>query len=260
MRGEQFVTFAQIEDRHWWFLARKEIIQQLVFALVPRSRQQTIVDMGCGTGGTIAALASAYTCIGIDPSFDAIMLAKSLHPDVRFLHGSSEQLQNIRAPTSCCLLLDVLEHIEDDAGFLKRTVLSLPPGGYLLITVPAEMALWSKHDREVGHFRRYSAETLMQTWKDLPVQVKLLAPLNTHLYTPIKLLRALARPFQRTFGGAGMDFFLPPKVVNTVLQRIFAAESRPLVAALKDPRRSRRAHGISLLAILERHSVGYLCN
>lgn len=254
MRGEQFATFAQIEDRHWWFLARKSIIQHLVFALIPRGRQQTIVDMGCGTGGTVAALASAYTCIGIDPSLDAITLAKSLHPNVQFLHGSSEQLQNVRTSISCCLLMDVLEHIEDDVGFLKSTVLSLPPGGYLLITVPAEMTLWSKHDEEVGHFRRYSAETLMHVWKGLPVKVKLLAPLNTHLYTPIKLLRALTRPFHRTWGGAGMDFFLPPKVVNTMLQRIFAAESRQLVAALQDPQRSPRAHGISLLAILQRHS------
>ncbi|OGJ56903.1 hypothetical protein A3H22_02815 [Candidatus Peribacteria bacterium RIFCSPLOWO2_12_FULL_55_15] len=213
--------------------------------------------MGCGAGGTIAAFASDYTCVGIDPSLDAITFARGLHPNVQFLHGSSEQLQNIRTPVSCCLLLDVLEHIEDDVGFLQRIVLSLPPGGCLLITVPAEMALWSKHDQEVGHFRRYSAETLMQTWKDLPVQVKLLAPLNTRLYTLIRLLRALTRPLQRTWGGAGMDFFLPPKVVNTVLRRIFAAESRPLVAALSDPRRSPRAHGVSLLAILGRRSLSH---
>lgn len=254
MRGEQFATFAQIEDHHWWFLARKAIIQKLVFCLVPQGKQHTIVDLGCGTGGTIAALASAYTCVGIDPSLDAITLARNLHPDVQFLHGSAGQLQSIRTPISCCLLMDVLEHIEDDVGFLKDVVLSLPRGGRVLITVPAEMALWSRHDQEVGHFRRYDMKTLMHTWKGLPVQVRLLAPLNTHLYMPIKLLRALTRPFHRTWGGAGMDFFLPPKVVNAMLQRILASESRRLVAALKDSRTTPRAHGISMLAILERHS------
>lgn len=54
------------------------------------------------------------------------------------------------------LLLDVLEHIEDDVGFLKLLRQKLVPGGKILLTVPAFRILWSSEDEAAGHFRRYS--------------------------------------------------------------------------------------------------------
>ncbi|MDE7312173.1 MAG: hypothetical protein K2N87_11245 [Eubacterium sp.] len=55
------------------------------------------------------------------------------------------------------LLLDVLEHIEDDVGFLKLMRQKLVPGGKILLTVPAFQVLWSSEDEAAGHYRRYTA-------------------------------------------------------------------------------------------------------
>jgi len=59
------------------------------------------------------------------------------------------------------LLLDVLEHVEDDRGFLGALVAErLPPGGVAIVSVPAWPALFSQHDRDLGHHRRYRPREL----------------------------------------------------------------------------------------------------
>jgi SAM-dependent methyltransferase len=54
------------------------------------------------------------------------------------------------------LMLDVLEHVRDDAVFLhERVTRNLKPGGFALISVPAWPELFTAHDSALGHFRRY---------------------------------------------------------------------------------------------------------
>ena len=55
---------------------------------------------------------------------------------------------------------NVLEHIEHDVDALQRMRDLLVPGGRLLLFVPADQKLYGTLDKQVGHFRRYSAETL----------------------------------------------------------------------------------------------------
>ncbi len=63
------------------------------------------------------------------------------------------------------VLLDVLEHIEDDKSFLTDLKTKMPSGSVLVITCPASPKLWSKWDQEMGHYRRYSKESLMSVCK-----------------------------------------------------------------------------------------------
>ena len=58
------------------------------------------------------------------------------------------------------LMMDVLEHIEDDDAFLAVYVQKAPAGSHLFITVPAFQFLWSGHDIFLEHYRRYSLSRL----------------------------------------------------------------------------------------------------
>ncbi len=58
------------------------------------------------------------------------------------------------------LMVNVLEHIEDDTAALKSLNSVLHPGGHLLIFVPALQSLYSELDRAVGHHRRYHLKDL----------------------------------------------------------------------------------------------------
>ena len=58
--------------------------------------------------------------------------------------------------------MNVLEHIEDDKEELNIAVSKLNQGGHLIILVPAHNELYSKFDKEIGHFRRYKVDFFNQ--------------------------------------------------------------------------------------------------
>ena len=87
MQSEQFQLHAEIEERHWWFVARRRIVRQLVETVLPPNAGKTVIDVGCGTGANIAALADGYRTIGIDTSAEAIELARTRFPQTEFTCG-----------------------------------------------------------------------------------------------------------------------------------------------------------------------------
>ncbi len=159
MQSAQFELHADIEQRHWWFVARRRILRQLIESVLPPSRENTILDVGCGTGANLASLANDYRCVGIDTSAQAVALAQQRFPKVRFLTGFAPQdvPAEILAATRLVLLTDVLEHVEDEYALLSQLLAAVQPGTKFLITVPADPALWSPHDESFGHYRRYRA-------------------------------------------------------------------------------------------------------
>ena len=63
-------------------------------------------------------------------------------------------------------MMDVLEHVEDDASLLRKYTHSMPSGGLVLITVPAFRFLWSDHDVFLEHHRRYTLSQVEVLIKD----------------------------------------------------------------------------------------------
>ncbi len=254
MQSDQFKLHADVEEIHWWFLARRRILRELAHSLVPPSRSTLAIDVGCGTGGNIAAFAGDYTCIGIDTSAEGIRFAKQRFPDVRFICGlAPADLRDAAEQAGLFLLTDVLEHIEDDVGFLSELLMALRPGACLLLTVPADMSLWSEHDVAYGHYRRYDIQSLERVWSGLPVTVRLLSYFNARLYPMVRTVRALNRLRKRSFGDAGTDLKMPMGPVNRLLNAVFAGERRVLIDLLAQKRRRGYPFGVSLIAALCRN-------
>ena len=67
MGPEIFRLNFEIELKHWWFRARREILRKLIAQVAPPSPDTLLVDIGCGTGANIGALAEDYACVGIGP-------------------------------------------------------------------------------------------------------------------------------------------------------------------------------------------------
>jgi SAM-dependent methyltransferase len=251
---EQFQLFAQIEETHWWFVARREIMRQLLARVLPPDRTKLVVDLGCGTGGNIASLADRYRCIGIDASSEAIGLARGRFPDVEFVRSEdSSEIAATLIRADAVLCMDVIEHVEHDAAFLEQIVLATRPRTQLLLTVPADMSLWSEHDVTNRHFRRYTAASFAALWSTLPVRVRLLSAFNARLYPAVKTARLGARLLRRSYGKAGTDFSVPTWPVNALLERVFRGELRVLAEAIDTGRQPYR-RGVSLVALLERRS------
>lgn len=253
MKSAQFELHADIEERHWWFRGRRKIMRAMIQRVFAPSRATTILDIGCGTGGNIGALGKEFSCVGIDSSVEAIEFARQRFPGVRFICGSvSTDCDGVWDQANLLLLMDVLEHVPDDFRLLSEILSLARPGTVLLITVPAGMELWSKHDESFGHYRRYDARRLALLWKDLPVTPLLVSYYNARLYTPIRLIRAVTRLRGRPFGRAGTDFRIPNRFINAFLEGFFASETRRLVDAFDGKRPKGFVRGASLIVLLRR--------
>jgi SAM-dependent methyltransferase len=253
MQTAQFQLHADIEQRHWWFVGRRRIMSRLVAKLLPPSPHTVVIDVGCGTGANIAALADRYSCVGIDNSVEAIELAQSRFQNVRFITGlAPDDLGELASQARLILLMDVLEHVSDDFLMLSRLLAAASPGCYFLITVPADESLWSEHDESFGHYRRYDAKRLERVWSGLSVSTPLISYFNSRLLPLIKLIRSWNQRRGHAAGRAGTDFWMPNPAANLVLQRTFSGESTRLVQLLRMQRAHGYSAGASLLAIIRR--------
>ncbi len=252
MQLPQFEMHAAVEEQHWWFLGRRRIVEQLLQELLAPGKGTRVVDVGCGTGGNTATLDRSYTCIGIDPIPEAIAFAREHFSGVRFLCGTAPRnIPDEIARADAVLLLDVLEHVEDDVLLVSELLAEMKRGAYLLLIAPADPALWGSHDRGFEHYRRYTLERLRRIWRGLPVSELLVSHCNARLYPFVKLARTFSRMLGRSLGPKETDLSLPPRPLNALLYWIFAGEARRLVHALRGKGREYR-RGVSVVAILRR--------
>ena len=252
MHEAQYDLHAEIEDRHWWFAGRRAIVKRLLERVVPPRSDALIIDVGCGTGANLAALAASYRCLGIDESAQAIDHARTRFPKVEFVcQGGVADGADRFSGASAVLLMDVLEHVEDDVSMLSQVLAPLQPGTNVIITVPADESLWSIHDESFGHWRRYDLDRLRATWAGLPVEERLVSYYNARLFPVIKAVRTLSRWRGRPAGRAGTDFAMPPKPFNGWLEQVFAGEARALEQGV-DSGAVAAKRGASLIAILRR--------
>lgn len=231
----------RLERAHWWFIARRQIVLDLTRRFVDRGSR--ILDVGCGTGYYLERAGEEFEAHGIDFSDTAVRICRSRGLSA-VTTDTIEELAE-RAPHSfdAITFLDVAEHIDDDIGALKAAHRLLAPGGVTIVTVPAYMFLWSVHDDENQHKRRYVASGLREVLSAAGFEVELVTYFNTLLF-PLAVLRRMA---QRVFRRKDYDeFALPPRWVNQSLRRVFELE-RPLVQ--KAGPRGMLPFGLSIAAV-----------
>jgi SAM-dependent methyltransferase len=229
----------QIEDKHWWFSARRRIVGEVISSLqLPRSSR--ILDAGCGTGGNLESLAAFGKVIGVEADDAAVEMARSR--GVASVYKGSLP-NNMPAESSQCdlvVMTDVLEHIDADQDSLVTIKSLMKAGAYLLLTVPAFPFLWGRHDTQHHHKRRYVAATLSATIAGAGLRIVHLSYFNTLLFPLIASVRLMEKMWPQ--GNGIDDLELPSPLVNRVLEAIFASERHVIP-------RARLPFGVSLLAV-----------
>jgi SAM-dependent methyltransferase len=238
-----YEELAAVEGTHWWFQARRRILRDVVGRYRPRpAGTDPIVDIGCGTGEMLDMLREFGPVTGLDASPIAVG-----HCRDRFGDAVDVRLGRIPddLPSGAGLVtaLDVVEHLEDDAGALAAIRASLAPGGRFICTVPAFGFLWSDHDVAHHHYRRYTRSTLRRRLEEAGFAVERLTYFNTLLFPAVASIRLLQR--LRPGRGGGSDAGLPSPAVNRALLRLFSVERLVL-------RVTSLPIGVSLLAVCRR--------
>ena len=242
MEGQEYVTMYQNEDVHWWFQGTRSVILDYSRDILQRTHEPhlKILDVGCGTGGTLMALKEFGAVAGVEMDPQAVQCCHERGLG-EVTQGVAEDLPFPDDSFDIVFALDVIEHLDDDQLALAEFHRVLRPGGTLLVTVPAFPFLWSQHDVALHHKRRYTAKTLLQSFSDASFQVEKWSYYNTVLFPIV----AGVRLFQRIFGteeeSPQSDVNLPTPWVNGFLFRILSSERHML-------RGMRLPFGVSLIA------------
>jgi len=234
-----------VEDRHWWFAGRRQIVAQVLRRLSIKAAP-TILELGCGTGGNLEMLASMGSVIGVelDPEAARVAQARAIAP---ILEGAlPDRLPTDLGQFDLVMMLDVLEHIDDDVASLARVGTLLAENGCLVLAVPAFSFLWSNHDVVHHHRRRYTADLLGAVLTGAGLEPLRITYFNTLLFPLVAAARLAGRLLPERPTAAALR--VPPRPVNALLQGVFSSEGR-LLDHVDLP------FGVSLLAVARRPSL-----
>ena len=237
MDKDIFHQMVKIEEHHWWFAARRKIVDGVIASLhLPHDAE--ILEAGCGTGGNLAMLAQYGRVYGTE--LDALARQYAIDRQIGTIEPGRLPDQIPFAPRQfdLVILTDVLEHLDDDNGSLRALVARLKPDGRVLITVPAFPFLWARHDDTHHHKRRYVRDGLIGVIEGAGLSIKFVSYYNALLFPMVAGVRMLKKSLQKDTDDLGT----PPEALNALLRAVFSSE-RHVIGSLPIP------FGVSLIAL-----------
>lgn len=155
---------------HWYYISKGRAIK----ALLGKKPIDLLLDVGAGSGAFSIMLTDegcAAKALCVDPNYKEEFIGERRTDKVDYVRAASA----VNADT--VLMIDVIEHVDDDQALIRDYADRAPPGTRFLIAVPAFQFLWSSHDVFLEHRRRYSLGMLRQT-----VEAAGLAPLKMRYF------------------------------------------------------------------------------
>jgi SAM-dependent methyltransferase len=232
-----------VDEHHWWYRGRRRVIAAELDRL-PLPARARVLDAGCGSGRTLQELTRYGDVHGVELDPEAAELARSRgHGEV--WTGRLEELPWASDTFDLVTCLDVVEHTPDDRATLAELLRVTKTGGFLLVTVPAYRALWSRHDEANHHYRRYERSTLRSAARAAGWSVERVTSFNSLLLPPAAAVRLVQRHLG-THASYTNDLALGPAWLNDVLERPLRLEASWLARGRTLPA------GLSLLAVLRK--------
>ncbi|MCC7352718.1 MAG: methyltransferase domain-containing protein [Anaerolineae bacterium] len=252
-RAQPEPTINLEEDRHWWFSSRTAALLGVLDRFL-EAGERPVLDVGCGAGNMFHHLRRYGPVVGVDPNPRPLAVARQRGYDVQ--QGSAEAIPWGDDTFGLVALLDTVEHCADDAAVLRECGRVCRPGGWLIVTSPAFMWLWSHNDVLNAHYRRYTARELGDKLRTAGFRVRYLTYNNFFVFplaASLILLRShaaqkpqLASPhFDEDAYQVEMEPV--PPLLNSILTGVGQVEAALL-------RRVPLPFGISLIALVQKES------
>ena len=220
--------------RHWYYRSKAAALRRAVGRLDPKR----LLDVGAGSGffsRHLLAETAAHSALCVDIGYPA--------DRDESVAGKPVLYRRDTGPTDCdlVLMMDVLEHVDDDRGLVRLYADKVPSGAHFLVTVPAFQFLWSGHDVFLEHRRRYTLPQIEQ----VVARAGLETIAGNYYFGGVFPLAATLRLAQNLRGGASGDARSQLKrhhaIVNSALSVVCALEA-PL-------QRWNRAFGLSAFVL-----------
>ncbi len=238
---------AEMGRAHWWYRGRRIVLRSVLDTYLPAVADRRILEVGAGTGSVTMLLTDFGAVTGVEPHEGAADACRQSAPEATVLAGGVEDLARLPGVATGSFdvvgAFDVIEHLEHDVDAMLAMGDLLADDGRLVVTVPALDLLWGDHDVVNGHYRRYSQRLLVDRLDEAGFEPNYVSYFNTILFPGVAAVRILRRVIPTSKREAPQsDFRLPPKVVNTLLTRMFGLEASAM-------RRRALPIGSSLVAV-----------
>ena len=228
------------ENNHWWFIGRAKIINSYLSKIYNIKNNLQILDIGSGTGSNINLLKNYGNLSILEPSEVGIKyLKKKINNNIKLKKGKCPLDLDYKEKFDLICLFDVLEHIEEDEETINRAINIINDNGRIFITVPAYNLLWSKHDKNLMHKRRYNKKKLKYIIKN-KLEIEYLTHFNTLLF-PLAIIDRFIKKFYFNANIKKKPYF------NYFLEKIFSFE-KYLLNFFNFP------FGLSILLILKKNN------
>ena len=193
MEQHTYGIMNDVEDKHWWFVGRRAILESFLQGIVEKIKIQNpnILDVGCGTGANLEMLAQFGESEGVDVSDDALEFCKA--KGLKAHKGLAESLPFEDESFDVVTALDVVEHLDDDVAGLKEMHRVLKTGGKTLIFVPAFMWLWGVQDDISNHRIRYTKKQIVERLNKAGFEIERATYANWTFFAPILAGRTLMK-------------------------------------------------------------------
>ncbi len=168
MERAVYQQMAELDQRHWWYRARRQVLAELIRRVVDPPKDAHILEIGCGTGHNLAMLGDFGRVDALELDDEARAHAEKrlgrsvMSTPLPQLAGVPERHYDLIGA------FDVIEHIDDDQAALESIANGLKPSGKFVMTVPAHQWMWSAHDVVNHHRRRYSKRRLKSLIENSP--------------------------------------------------------------------------------------------
>lgn len=220
MNDREFRLLEEIEEDHWWFVGKRQLLRSL---LADSHAGERVLDLGCGTGGILRDLMPHFRCVGMDRSELGLRICR----DRGFGNLTRGDLREIPFRSSSfdtVLLMDVIEHLDDDEDLLRRAAELLDAGGRIVVSVPAFQWLWSQHDVTFQHRRRYTARSLECAVRRAGLVPERVTYTNFAVFPVAAVWRSLSRRTGLARIAPPHDFWPAPRWLSALLAVVYAFE------------------------------------
>jgi len=178
---------------HWYYQSKILPLTAYVKKILKKNNKGlTIIDLGSGSGFFALSLEKRF------PEIKKVYLVDIGYTaeEIKATTGQKIEKTLYIPPTienGLVIMMDVLEHIEDDLAILKSIKKAAKPGSnHFFITVPAFKSLWSGHDVYLGHYRRYKINTLSDVLNKADFKLKRIYYIYGALFLPVWLIRQIS--------------------------------------------------------------------
>jgi SAM-dependent methyltransferase len=210
-------------EHHWYYQTKKiPLLRSFGTCVGQAGHRLDVLDIGAGSGFFSRALLETF-----DDRIGRIIMVDKGYDQEEISRENGDRIERVRAlpetiSNSFIVMMDVLEHIEDDSGFLADIGRRSKGQNYFFVTVPAFDSLWSNHDEFLGHYRRYSRTGLVNLLRHKGFRVDQAYYLYASIFPVVYLLRKLRRT-----GAAPRSDLKPARpIVNNFLKSVIGLECR----------------------------------